>query len=208
MNLIFSLNNLNGRTDNFLGSPAGWEGQKVLEHRARISTHLANYSRGKGSNSKDGLSLCGITNITNASCGITSLIASLYKLPWWLAWIKNQTGISHVTTKRANSTGSYIKRNIVCQANEAILLSCLGLENLQLGYCILLGIEYRIRGFMREHWRNWSGLSQRKGRSSRTALNMCTVCLKERTVKSSHQLKRLSRQQRSGLDVRNTFLKV
>lgn len=57
MNLIFSLNNLNGRTDNFLGSPAGWEGQKVLEHRARISTHLANYSRGKGSNSKDGLSL-------------------------------------------------------------------------------------------------------------------------------------------------------
>lgn len=37
---------------------------------------------------------------------------------------------------------------------------------------------------------------------------MCAVWIMERTIKSSHQLKRLSREQRSGLDVRNSFLKV
>lgn len=56
-NLIFSLNNLDGRTDNLLTKHAGWEGQEVLEDRARISMNLANYSWGKESDSKDMLSL-------------------------------------------------------------------------------------------------------------------------------------------------------
>lgn len=37
---------------------------------------------------------------------------------------------------------------------------------------------------------------------------MRAVCLRERTIKSSDQLKRLSGPQRSGLDVRNSPLKV
>lgn len=113
IDLIFSLNNSDGRTDNLLTKLTGWEGQEVLEDRTRISMNLANYSQGKESDSKDMLSLCRITNITNAGCGITGLIASLYKQTWWLVWITNQTGVSHATTKKANSTGGYIKRNLV-----------------------------------------------------------------------------------------------
>jgi len=37
---------------------------------------------------------------------------------------------------------------------------------------------------------------------------MCTVFLREKAIKSSHLLERLSGQQRSGLDFRNGFLMV
>lgn len=55
--LILSLNNLDGRTDRLLTKPTGWERQEALEDRARTSMNLANYSRGKESDSKDMVSL-------------------------------------------------------------------------------------------------------------------------------------------------------
>jgi len=56
-NLIFSLNNLEGRTGNSLTKATGWEGQQVLEDGARISVNSANDSRGKASDLKDTLPL-------------------------------------------------------------------------------------------------------------------------------------------------------
>lgn len=45
--LIFLLNNLDDRTENFLTKPTDREGQEALKDRARLSMNLANYNLGK-----------------------------------------------------------------------------------------------------------------------------------------------------------------